>query len=393
MARKKGDAANNKTTKKAAKRQPNNSVEGTKKESVPAVQEDTVEVAAEIDTDTAVVEEVATDDDTPSKEKGNTKLKLLRLLELLQRESTQRKPLTTAQICQKLEKMGMHCERRTLYRDIKLLIDCGYDIGVITERNANLYYCRKAPELSFSELKILIDAAEAASFITEEQTEVLVKKLAALGGSRRSELTNGNLVHFNSHKHSNTEVYDAVSVVETAIQKKVRISFYYFDLDEHAQRVYRHDRKLYLVDPIILIHNHDNYYLRCYNPEHDEMRNYRIDRMEDVALTDTAMGAKADVSPEEIAKYTAQAFKMYSGETVEALLEFKDSLLDVIFDKFGESTPVVRKNDSTCIATVKVQASPPFWGWYFQFPDRMKICSPDWLVEECERWRGLRYEG
>lgn len=322
---------------------------------------------------------------------ANTKLKLLRLLELLQRESTQRKPLTTAQICQKLEKMGMHCERRTLYRDIKLLIDCGYDIGIITERNANLYYCRKAPELSFSELKILIDAAEAASFITEEQTEELVKKLAALGGSRRSELTNGNLVHFNSHKHSNTEIYDAVSVIETAIQKKVRISFLYFDLDEHAQRVYRHDKKLYLVDPVILIFNHDNYYLRCYNPEYDEMRNYRIDRMDGVALTDTAMDAKADMSAAEIAEYTKQSFKMYDGDTVETLLEFKDTLLDVIFDKFGENTPIVRKNENTCIATVKVQASPTFWGWYFQFPDKMKICSPDWLVEECEKWRELRY--
>ena len=99
--------------------------------------------------------------------KGNTKLKLLRLLELLQSESTQQKPLSTAQICQRLEKMGMHCERRTLYRDIKLLIDCGYDIEIVTERNANLYYYKKATELSFSELKILIDAAKAASFITQ----------------------------------------------------------------------------------------------------------------------------------------------------------------------------------------------------------------------------------
>ena len=67
--------------------------------------------------------------------KGNTKLKLLRLLEILQSESTQQKPLSTSQICQRLEKMGMHCERRTLYRDIKLLIDCGYDIEIVTESN------------------------------------------------------------------------------------------------------------------------------------------------------------------------------------------------------------------------------------------------------------------
>ena len=141
----------------------------------------------------------------------------------------------------------------------------------------------------------------------------------------------------------------------------------------------------------------NTYYLNtdpfgAYNPEHDEMRNYRVDRMAEVAITENSVSTKAEVSPEEIAKYTKQAFKMYSGEPVETLLEFKNELLDAIFDKFGEDTPIVRKNADSCIATVVVQESPTFWGWYFQFPDRMKICSPDWLVEECERWRELRYE-
>lgn len=322
----------------------------------------------------------------------NTKLKLLRILEILQKESSKSKPLTTQQICEKLDKMGMHCERRTLYKDIKLLKDCGYDIEVVTSKTANLYYYKKAPALSFAELKILIDAAEAASFISEELTEEIVTKLASLGGSRRRELLNGNLIHFNSRKHNYHDLYNTITMIETAIQRKLRISFYYFDLDEHAERVYRYDKKLYAVDPVVLIHSQDNYYLRCYNPEHDEMRNYRVDRMAEVSMTDKPISTKAIVPPEEITEYTKQAFKMYSGEPVETLLEFKDELLDVIFDKFGEDTPIVRKNKDSCIATVVLQESPTFWGWYFQFPDKMKICSPDWLAEECEKWRNLRYD-
>lgn len=322
----------------------------------------------------------------------NTKLKLLRILEILQKESSKGKPLTTLQICQKLEKMGMHCERRTLYRDIKLLMECGYDIDIIPSKTTNYYFYRKAPELSYAELKILINAAEAASFIPEKETEEIVKKLSGLGGSRRKELLNGNLIHFNSRKHSNSDIYDTVTAIEAAIQSKRRISFYYFDLNEHAERVYRHDKKLYLFDPIALIFDHDNYYLRGYSPEHDEMRNYRVDRMVEVSSTDQAVDDKANVPKEKITAYTEQAFKMYGGETVETLLEFKDELLDVIFDKFGEDTHIVRKNENTCIATVVIQASPTFWGWYFQFPDKMKICSPDRIAEECERWRELRYE-
>lgn len=322
---------------------------------------------------------------------ANTKLKLMRILEILQQYSSKEHPLTTMDICGKLEKLGMHCERRTLYKDIKLLKECGYDIVVITSKTQNLYYCRKS-SLSFAELKILMDAAKAASFITEEQTREMIGKLAHLGGSRRKELLASDLVNFGCHKHNNAGIYDSISVIESAISSKQQISFYYFDLNEKAERVYRYDKKLYVVEPVTLIFNHDNYYLRCYNPEHDNLRNYRVDRMEQVEMTEMPCSEKSNISAEKISEYLKQTFSMYSGDVVETLLEFKNELLDVIFDKFGESTPIVRKNQEACVATVRIQASPTFWGWYFQFPDKMRILSPDWLVDKCEEWRNKRYE-
>ena len=92
---------------------------------------------------------------------------------------------------------------------------------------------------------------------------------------------------------------------------------------------------------------------------------------------------------------------MFGGQEAEAELEFDESILDVIFDQFGcetEVSPVEPKNDCDAAsrkfrATVTLHVSPTFWGWYFQFPDKMKIMSPNWLVQECEAWRKLRYEG
>lgn len=47
---------------------------------------------------------------------------------------------------------------------------------------------------------------------------------------------------------------------------------------------------------------------------------------------------------------------------------FEDKLIGVVQDK--------------CIASVELQVSPTFWGWLFQFGRRMRILSPEKLMEE-----------
>lgn len=63
-------------------------------------------------------------------------------------------------------------------------------------------------------------------------------------------------------------------------------------------------------------------------------------------------------------------------------LELDNSLIGVIYDKFGEDAQMIRLSDQKCIDTVKVQVSPTFWGWIFQFVGKMRILSPQALVDE-----------
>jgi predicted DNA-binding transcriptional regulator YafY len=76
---------------------------------------------------------------------------------------------------------------------------------------------------------------------------------------------------------------------------------------------------------------------------------------------------------------------MYAGEAVDIVIEFKDSLIGVVFDKFGEDTKMMRSGEHKCVASVKVQISPVFWGWLFQFAGEMKVLSPETLVQECKQ--------
>ena len=137
-----------------------------------------------------------------------------------------------------------------------------------------------------------------------------------------------------------------------------------------------------MVEPIALVFNEDNYYMLCYSSRHQKTSTYRIDRMEAVtvleeSITDTALALKNEVGP-----YTEQVFKMYAGEAVDIVIEFQDSLIGVVFDKFGEDTKMMRCGEHKCVATVKVQISPVFWGWLFQFAGEMQLLSPELLVQE-----------
>lgn len=306
------------------------------------------------------------------------KYKLLKLLELLRNHTDEQHPLTTSKLCQQLIDMGISCERRTLSKDIALLNDIGYEIMWCWVGKEKGYYIEDR-SFSIPELKILIDAVQAANFITNKKTAELIDKIAELGGSHKAEILKSNMVCFNTHKHSNEAIYYNVGFLEEAIQQHKKVKFYYYDLDENGEKVYRREHHHYVVEPIALIYNEDNYYLMIYSSLHDNTANYRVDRMEQVEMIDEIISDKAIKIHEEFDYRSEQMFKMYSGPTEEVVIEFDTKLIGVIYDKFGENTKMMRYADK-CIATVKVQVSPVFFGWLFQFAGQLRILSPQRVI-------------
>ncbi len=309
------------------------------------------------------------------------KIKLLKLFELLKQESDEAHPMTTADICKRMEESGIPCDRRTLSQDIDLLTQNGYK--VISERhgNKNFYYVQEH-NFSLPELKILMDAVHAANFIPEEKANDLIIKIAALGESHYAELLHRNQPCFNTHRHSNEHIYYIINECETALQQKMRLSFYYFDLDSKLRRVYRKNKKKYEVDPMALILNNNNYYLMCYSSKYDGITNYRLDRMDEATVLEEPVNEGAIIHAADVPDFTRQAFSMYGGPTVNAVLQFSKDLIGVIFDQFGEGTQMIPQDSNTYIATVQIQKSPTFWGWFFTLGKDIKILSPEPLISD-----------
>lgn len=133
------------------------------------------------------------------------KYKLLKLLELLRQETDEQHPLATSALCNRLAEMGISCERRTLTKDIAVLNELGYEVmwnWVGKEKG----YCIEDRSFSIPELKILTDAVQAASFITDKKTAELIDKIANLGGTHKADILKSNMVCFNTRKHSNESI-------------------------------------------------------------------------------------------------------------------------------------------------------------------------------------------
>ena len=218
--------------------------------------------------------------------------------------------------------------------------------------------------------------------ISEKKSEELIEKLAALAGEHRAEVLKRNMVCFNTRKHSNEKILYTIDTLEEAILTQKKIIFLYFDLDENGQRVYRRGGHHYVVEPVALVFNEDNYYLTSFSSRHDSTSNYRVDRMDAVEIIDEPCGEKAVALRDQVAAYTEQAFKMFGGQLEDVALEFDRVLIGVVYDKFGESVKMIPSGENRCIATVKVRISPVFWGWLFQFAGQMDIISPAKLKEE-----------
>lgn len=319
------------------------------------------------------------------------KIKLLKLMEILRQETDEDHPLKTTAICEKLIAMNIKCDRRTLHKDMKVLNEQGFEVMSLLIDHERAYYIADR-SFSVPELKILIDAVQAASFVTDKKTAELIDKIAELGGSNRAAILKDNIVHFNTRKHRNECIYYNVDTIEEAIHTDKKIIFHYFDIDENGERVYRRDGHHYVVEPVALVFNEDNYYLVTYSTRHEGTANYRVDRMDQVEIIDEDVTEKAKELRESVAGYTESMFKMYGGQSEDVTLQFDQKLMGAVYDKFGEGTKMLRINDTTCVAAVKAQISPTFWGWLFQFGGRMIINSPETLKEEYKKQAQLLIE-
>ena len=98
------------------------------------------------------------------KDKGYTKLKLLYIKDYLEKNSDEEHPVSVEILTDMLEEKGITCERKSVYSDVKALKEYGVDIATVKKPFTG--YAVLARDFELPEIRLLIDAVQAADFIS-----------------------------------------------------------------------------------------------------------------------------------------------------------------------------------------------------------------------------------
>lgn len=163
-----------------------------------------------------------------------------------------------------------------------------------------------------------------------------------------------------NHALNTDEIISLLAEKKIAVSRKIllsirlcQVSFRYYSLDYQKNRLFHNDGKRYVVNPLVVVWNKDNYYLVCYDDKHEGTANYRIDRMTDAQEEPTDRTYRKELAEFDIEKYRQKVFSMFGGDEQEIELQFNATMLDDIFDKFGEEIHIVKVDKDTF--RVKVQ--------------------------------------
>ncbi len=315
----------------------------------------------------------------------NQKLKLLYIMDMLERESDENHFVSTQNLVDMLAANDIQAERKSIYDDIARLVDYGYDIITVKSRTNGGYYLASR-EFELAELKLLVDAVQSSKFITRKKSRDLIRKLERLTSKYEATQLHRQVYVSDSAKTENESIYYNVDSIHKGIHDNVQISFTYLEWSVSKELVPKKEGKKYVVSPWALLWQDENYYLVAFDKEAGKMKHYRVDKMGKVQLTAQKREGQEVFEKMNLAEYVNQTFGMYGGELTAVTLQFPERLIGVVLDRFGKDIIVHKRNDGSFTISVKAAVSGQFFGWLTGIGKDARIISPAEVKEQYENW-------
>lgn len=317
---------------------------------------------------------------------ANQKQRLIRVLQILTEKTNEEHPMTREQLTVELERYGISAERKTIYDDINTLIDMGFDI--VTKKGKDAGYFCASRDFELAELKLLVDAVQSSKFITKKKSQELIAKIDTLTDIHSASRLKRNVVVENRVKTANEKIFYNVDMIHEAITKEKVITFKYSELTVdysvkgYYKKTYRRGGDRYIAEPWALVWSDENYYLVAFDRYKQLERHFRVEKMEDIQITDEGFSAKEERGSFNAAEFEKKVFAMFGGREEFVRLRFRNDLIGVAVDRFGTDISLMKEDENHFSIGVKVAVSPQFYGWLGSLGGGVKILSPNSAAEE-----------
>lgn len=316
---------------------------------------------------------------------SNQKLKLWYLYNILFENTDEENPMTMSQLITELGRYGVAAERKSVYNDIELLVNAGVDI--VSEKRDKFVYYMGSRDFQLAELKLLVDCVQASKFITAKKSGELIGKLERLTSRHQATELQRQVYIADRVKNFNEKIYYNIDFLHNAVNLNKKISFKYYKYNTVKDKKFRNDGNEYIVSPYAMIYSDDNYYLLAHYPKYEGITHFRVDKMTDIRVLEEKGEDIGSVADENfsLADYTKKIFNMYKGRTEVVNFLCDESILSVVIDKFGDNIHLRKENETQYSVTIKADISPTFFSWVFMLGNKIKIVSPEYVVEEYKK--------
>lgn len=311
---------------------------------------------------------------------SNQKLKLLYLLKMIEEKTDEDNTMTINDMIAELERYGITAERKSIYDDLEALRHYGLDIAMRKSKTTDYFVASRLFELP--ELKLLVDAVQCSKFVTHKKSNELIKKIESLASYRQAQSLHRQVYVSNRVKTINENIYYNVDCLHAAIAENKKVTFKYFDFDINKEKVYRKNGDKYLVSPYGLSWDDENYYLVSFSTKYNDFTHYRVDRMTEIEIFNEQRDTLPEKEHFDIAEYTKKVFSMFGGEEVTVKLQFDNSLVNAVIDRFGKDITIGKVDEENFYIWIKVVVSSTFFAWVMQFGNKVKILSPESVVDQ-----------
>lgn len=306
----------------------------------------------------------------------NKKLALIRILQILEKNTDDEHSLTQDEIARILSRdYGIEIERKAVGRDVATLVEAGFDIEV--GRGGTKLVERKFDD---TELRLLIDSVLSSRHITKKQSVSLIERLSSLS----SKYFKMHIKHIHSvgdwFKTENNDLFFNIQKIDEAIEMRKTIEYDYnkYGKDKKLNKKSHHNST-----PYQLVQRNQKYYLMCYVEEYGKMAFHRLDKMTGIQISDTkpmplrrVPGYENGINYKDLS--TALPY-MFSDKPENIDFYAKEWMTDPIIDWFGKDVSFLDDNGRM---RVLLRASPDaMLYWALQYSDSVEIIAPAELRE------------
>ncbi|MBQ8845465.1 MAG: WYL domain-containing protein [Clostridia bacterium] len=306
---------------------------------------------------------------------NDKKSSVLYILEILQKYTDKYHSLNYSQIREKLSRLyDITLERKTIARDIDILIEKGYDI--IKRGNYGVYLgCREFEE---GELLFLTDAIYSSRSMPTKYAKDLVEKLTrdySIYEKKKykylEKIDDGSRVN-------NKQLFYTIEILNEAIEQGKKVEFQYNSYGLDKKLIPKKDGKKYIINPYYMVNNHGKYYLICNYDKYDNLANYKIECISNIKIIDESIRPLKSLLGQEnfsIKNYMQEHIYMVGGKTVYAkIMIYSEERINDIISWFGEKISLF-KNEKGIFAEFSVNEESLIY-WALQYGEHVEIVEP-----------------